>query len=375
MIYFDNAATTAYKPPAVRNAAANALTYLCANPGRSGHTAAQRASMLVYRARNHIADLIGAADSENVLFTAGCTDALNLAVLGTVKKGGHVVTTAFEHNSVLRPLYALRHEGIIRLTVIPPRTDGLIAAADVIGAIRPDTYLVAVSHIGNVTGAVADVAAIGKATRERGVLLLVDGAQSVGYTPIDVDEMHVDMLALAPHKGLHAAMGVGVLYAGAHVPLMPIRYGGTGTMSSSPEQPLDRPEGFEAGTLPLPAIATLSPAVAFVRQHGHDVAVQVSALCDHVLEGLKAIDGVTVYTPSVHGGIAAFNVRDYRSDHVADILSSEYDIAVRGGLHCAPLAHQALGTSTQGIVRAAFGYDNTFAQADFFLKAVKEIAS
>lgn len=374
MIYLDNSATTAYKPQAVIRAAANALEYLSANPGRSGHSASLKAGMLVYRARQHMAAFLG-GQPDNVLFTGGCTDALNLGILGTVRKGGHVVTTAFEHNSVLRPLFELKREDIIRLTVVPPRDDGLIHVEDVRAALESDTYLVAAGHIGNVTGAVTDVAAIGQIAHKYNAMLLVDGAQSVGYTAVNVEELNADMLAVAPHKGLHAAMGVGILYAGMRVPLTPVRYGGTGTLSSSVYQPHDRPEGFESGTLPLPAIATLIPAIDWVTEHSQDLRSRIQSVTDYVLEELKKIEGVTVYTPAVHGGIAALNIRDYASDHVADILSSEYDIAVRSGLHCAPLAHKALGTEKRGIVRASFGYETTFAQADMFLRAVREIAS
>lgn len=373
MIYMDNSATTSFKPESVVHAAANAVKYLSANPGRSGHSASLKAGMLVYRARKKIAETIG-AKPENIIFTAGCTDALNLAILGTVRRGGHVVTTAYEHNSVLRPLYALERENIITLTVVYPRKDGLIHCEDVTDAVTGETYLIAAGHISNVNGAVTHVSEIGKFAKSKGILMLCDGAQSVGYAETRVDDSSIDMLAIAPHKGLHAAMGVGILYAGDSVPLTPIRYGGTGTMSSSVYQPLDRPEGFESGTLPLPAIATLVPAVSWVNENKSELNMRIGAVTDYVLDALKKTENVTVYTPSVHAGIAAFNIRDYSSEHVADILSAEYDIAVRSGLHCAPLAHKAMGTSRQGIVRASFGWENNFAQADMLLRAVREIA-
>ena len=373
MIYFDNSATTQYKPECVINATVNAMKFLSANPGRSGHSASIKAGLLVHRTRRKVADFIG-CDPSRVVFTLNCSDALNMAILGSVRRGGHVVTSACEHNSVLRPLFELRREGVIDLTVLDPDESGHVSVADTARALRKNTYLVAVGSVSNVTGSVAPVHEIGRLCRSRGILYLCDAAQSGGYTDIDMHDSCIDMLALAPHKGLHAPMGVGVLALGENVRLNPIRFGGTGTMSESVYQPMDVPEGFETGTLPLPAIAGLCAGVSWTAENAHIHRPKLSYLTDYLLDGLKKIDRVTVYTPPVHGAIAAFNVRDYKSEHVADILSSEYDIAVRSGLHCAPKMNEHLGTTAQGIVRASLGCDNTLEQCDFLLRAVAEIA-
>ncbi len=373
MIYFDNSATTRFKPECVINAMVNAMKFLSANPGRSGHSASVKASLLVHRARCRVAGLVN-ADPSRVIFTLNCSDALNMAVLGTAKKGGHVITSMCEHNSVLRPLFELRREGVIELTVLKPCSSGHVSAEDAERAIRKNTYMIAIGSMSNVTGSVAPVHDLGRICRKNGLLYLCDAAQSGGYTDINMRESNIDMLALAPHKGLHAPMGVGVLALSERVSPNPIRFGGTGTMSESVYQPMDIPEGFETGTLPLPAIAGLTAGISWVEANAHDFRPKLSSLSDYLLSRLKKISGVTVYTPSAHGAIAAFNIRDYKSEHVADILSSEYDIAVRSGLHCAPKMHEFLGTTAQGIVRASLGCDNTKEQCDFLLQAVSEIA-
>lgn len=377
MIYFDNSASTIFKPREVVCAVSNALAFLSANPGRSGHSAAMRAAALVARARQKCADYFGLKDSDGVIFTDNCTGALNLAILGTARRG-HIVTTALEHNSVLRPLYALKTRGEASFTAVNPVCGGAVTAEAVERAIRPDTYLVAVNHVSNVTGAIAPVAEIGRLCRRRGLLFLVDGAQSGGYVDIDMDETNIDMLAIAPHKGLHAAQGVGVLLVGkrAKAALRPIRYGGTGTSSNSLTQPTDFPDGFESGTLPTPAIAGLCAAICRAEKHALFERETVAALSRRLRRGLAAIDGVKILSPeNALNGIAAFNVRDYESGDVADILSSEYDVCVRGGLHCAPLAHKYLGTLSVGAVRVSLGFDNTSGEVDFFIRAVSEIAA
>lgn len=376
MIYFDNSASTIYKPREVVCAAANALRFLSANPGRSGHSAAMRGAALVASARRKCAAFFGLKDCDGVIFTENCTEALNLAIFGTARRG-HVMTTALEHNSVLRPLYALKSRGNVSFSVVSPGCGGAMTAEAVERAIRPDTYLVVVNHVSNVTGAIAPIAEIGRVCRRRDVLFLVDGAQSGGYVDIDMDEMNVDMLAIAPHKGLHAPQGVGALLVGdrAKAALRPILYGGTGTASDELSQPSDFPDGFEAGTLPGPAIAGLCAALCRCEREGYKDREIINELSLRLRRGLYSIDGVKILSPeNALSGIVAFNVRDYDSGEVADILSSEYDICVRAGLHCAPLAHKYLGTLGRGAVRVSLGYDNTLREVDFFLRAVGEIA-
>lgn len=375
MIYFDNSASSFHKPAEVINAVKNALSFLSANPGRSGHSAAMKAANLVYSARSKCAEFLGLNDPNRVIFTDNCTGALNLAILGSVKRGGHVVTTVFEHNSVLRPLFELKRRGIISLSVAQPDCSGVITADAIERLITPKTYLVAVNHVSNVTGAIAPIHEIGKICRKHNILFSVDGAQSVGYVDFDMQGANVDMLAVAPHKGLHAPQGVGVLCVSERVVLRPVKYGGTGTASHELRQPDDMPEGFESGTLPTPAIAGLCAAIGVCRRDSFNRRRTVSELSSRLRRGLSSISGVKILSPeNALSGITAFNIDGLDSESVSDVLSSDYDICVRAGLHCAPLAHEYLGTLKSGAVRVSLGYDNTAAEIDFFLKAVKEIA-
>lgn len=375
MIYFDNAATGGEKPDCVINAAVNAMRHLSANPGRSGHSLSLKAGMLVYSVRKKLAHMLGASDAERILFSLNCTQALNTALLGSAVSGGNVITTALEHNSVLRPLFEMQRAGRITVSVVPPGENGAVTVEGIERALTPRTYLVAVNHISNVTGAIAPLHEIGKFCRKKGLRFLVDGAQSVGYGDIDITEQNIDYLAVAPHKGLHALQGVGVLALGDDVQLRPTLYGGTGTQSESVFQPNELPEALEAGTLPTPAIAALGAAVTYNEKTRVETRRKLRELSGYLLESLARIPGVHIYTaPETFNGIVSFTVDNISSMDVSNILSAQYDIAVRGGLHCAPLIHRHLGTLQTGIVRASLGAQNTFGEADFFVRAIREIA-
>ena len=376
MIYLDNSATTSFKPPQVINAVKNSLEFLSANPGRGGHTASKKAGLLVYKTRTRAAKFLGVEDESRIIFTSGCTQALNLALLGSVKIGGHVITTAYEHNSVLRPLFELKKAGRISLTVISPCSSGAVSPEQIERAIGRDTYLIVTNHVSNVTGAETDVEEIGKIARKKGILYLVDGAQSVGYKSVSLSRINADMLAIAPHKGLHAPQGVGILALSDRARLRPIIFGGTGTSSESVYQPLELPEALEAGTLPTPAIAGLSSALDWTEKNMPRLSEKIIALSEHLTDELMKIHGVTVYSKGgAKNGLVAFNVDTLSSGEVADILSDQYDICVRGGLHCAPLVHKHFGTMNKGMVRVSLGVENTVAEIEFLLRAVAEIST
>lgn len=378
MIYLDNSASSFYKPPCVVNAVKNALEFLSANPGRSGHPAAVKAAALVFAAREKCADFLGLKDSDGIIFTDNCSGALNLAVLGTLTNGGHVVTTAFEHNSVLRPLYELKSRGKVTLSVAMPDKNGVITADSIESLINEKTRLVIVNHVSNVTGAIAPVAEIGKICRKKDIIFLVDAAQSAGYLDIDMQSANIDLMAVAPHKGLHAPQGVGVLAVGerARKSLRPIKFGGTGTESYRLSQPTDFPEGFETGTLPTPAIAGLCAAISWCRKNELKNRETVNELSMLLRKGLENTDGIKILSPpNALSGIIAFNITGAKSESVGDVLAAEYDICVRAGLHCAPLIHEAMGTLKSGAVRVSLGCDNTAGEVKFFLKAIREIAA
>lgn len=374
-IYFDNAATSSPKPPEVLERVNAALTEFNANPGRSGHSAALSAAREVLSARERLAALMNAGEETNIAFAFNCTDALNLAIKGALRYGDHVITTQLEHNSVLRPINALAARGRISLSIVSPRADGFVDPEDIRASIRKNTRLIAVTHASNVTGAIQPVAAIGELARREGILYLIDGAQAIGATPVNVRALSCDLYAFPGHKSLLGPMGTGGLYIRPGVVLRTLREGGTGTDSESMLQPDERPERYESGTLNLPGIAGLGAGCAFVAKRVSAIMSHERELTGALYEGLSAIRGAEIYSPreeAARAGIVSFNLPGMTSSDVADRLG-RMGIAVRGGLHCAPGAHRFLGTLRRGAVRASVGYANTFEEVDAFLNVVNAI--
>ena len=374
-IYFDNAATSSPKPPEVLERVNAALTEFNANPGRSGHSAALSAAREALSARERLASLMNAGEETNIAFAFNCTDALNLAIKGALRYGDHVITTQLEHNSVLRPINALAARGRISLSIVSPRADGFVDPEDIRASIRKNTRLIAVTHASNVTGAIQPVAAIGELARREGILYLIDGAQAIGATPVNVRALSCDLYAFPGHKSLLGPMGTGGLYIRPGVVLRTLREGGTGTDSESMLQPDERPERYESGTLNLPGIAGLGAGCAFVAKRVSAIMSHERELTGALYEGLSAIRGAEIYSPreeAARAGIVSFNLPGMTSSDVADRLG-RMGIAVRGGLHCAPGAHRFLGTLRRGAVRASVGYANTFEEVDAFLNAVNAI--
>ena len=374
-IYFDNAATSHPTPYCVVQAVKRALTEANANPGRSGHRAAIEAGRIVLDCRERLATLLGAGDAMRVVHCFNCTDALNLAIKGSLHVGDHVVATCLEHNSVLRVLYALAQRGRITLTLVSPGPDGFVDPEDVRGALTPATALIVCTHASNVTGAIQPVAAIGQVAKAAGVRSLIDGAQALGGMPGDVKALGCDLYAFPGHKSLLGPQGTGGLYIAGGIRLNPLREGGTGTDSNSLLQPETLPERYESGTVNLPGIAGLAAGCEYVASRLSQIMMQERELTQALYEGLNAMDGVTLYSPAQEAGragIVCFNVGDLPSAQAADALARR-DIAVRGGLHCAPEAHRFLGTLRRGAVRASIGHANTFEEVERFLQAVRAL--
>ena len=374
-IYFDNAATSHPKPYCVVQAVKRALTEANANPGRSGHRAAIEAGRIVLDCRERLATLLGAGDAMRVVHCFNCTDALNLAIKGSLHVGDHVVATCLEHNSVLRVLYALAQRGRITLTLVSPGPDGFVDPEDVRGALTPATALIICTHASNVTGAIQPVAAIGQVAKAAGVRYLIDGAQALGGMPVDVKALGCDLYAFPGHKSLLGPQGTGGLYIDPGIRLNPLREGGTGTDSHSLLQPETLPERYESGTVNLPGIAGLAAGCEYVASRLSQIMMQERELTQALYEGLNAMEGVTLYSPAQEAGragIVCFNVGDLPSAQAADALARR-DIAVRGGLHCAPEAHRFLGTLRRGAVRASIGHANTFEEVERFLQAVRAL--
>ena len=370
MIYLDNAATTNYKPQEVIDAVNECLTKYPYNPNRSGNKLSLQLQQRLYEARNKLHLLLNNDSELHVAFTGGCTAALNLAILGTASRG-HIIITATEHNSVLRPVMQLKKKGYVEVSVAVPNENGEITADEIARLMRKDTYLVCVSHASNVSGTPQKVYDIGQLCRKRDVKLLVDCAQSIGYFPIDMTKNCVDMVAIAAHKGLHAMQGAGALLFSERAIPRPINFGGTGTESHLYFQPSTVPDCLESGTLPCPAIMAMNAGVDWWLKNWQSNRETVAEMQKEILDGLKQIKRVTVYSRENNSGIVAFNVGNRDSTEIADVLSEKYDIAVRGGLQCAPLMHKYLGTLQQGVVRASVSCITTKQECYSFLNAVE----
>ncbi len=369
MIYFDNAATGGQKPDSVLSAVSSAIK-LCANPGRSGHKLSLSCANLVQSCRRELCAFFDGYSSERVIFTKNCTEALNIAIFGVLKAGDHVITTPMEHNSVLRPLRYLQKTGVIDLDICT-LSHGNVRASDIQKLLRPNTKLVAVTGASNVTGAIPPLEEI-RNVLPKSVLLLVDGAQSCGHIPLSMRALGVDMLTLAGHKGMLGIQGSGALLFSERVELSPLLHGGTGSISLSLEMPDFYPDALEAGTLAFPAVVSLLEGVRHLFIYFEQVYKKNYALTEYLLDGLKNLPLYTTYSLPNACGIVAFAHKHMQSEYLASVLSSSYDVAVRGGLHCAPLMHEALGTQS-GLVRVSFSHFNSTGEIDELLSALKAL--
>ena len=373
MIYLDNSATTYIKPKEVIKAVNDSLLHYSANPGRSGHKASIKTALKIEEVREKLAKHFNVSSGQNVIFTMNCTQALNLAILGSVKVGGHVVCTENEHNSVLRPLEFLKSQGKIDYTVAYQSNPIGITLDDIKKCVKDNTYLVICNHISNVNGSKADIKSIGKYCKEHNLIFLVDGAQSCGHEKIDMKEFCIDYLTVAGHKGFYAPQSIGALIMNDRYRPEPILYGGTGTNSLELFQPSIYPERLESGTISSPLILGLGAGIDFVEENYKEIVNKLDDLTTYLNYELSKL-GVTNYTqPENSHGVVAFNIKDVHSNEIADILNDKYDICVRSGYHCAPLKHKALGTLEQGAVRVSISYFNTFSEIQRLVFAVKHI--
>ena len=381
-IYLDNAATSWPKPEPVYRAVDHYQRQLGAPAGRSGYAEAVQVSQTVETARHDLARLLGVRDASHLLFTAGGTDSLNLALHGLLRPRDHVVTTVIEHNSVLRPLAYLQQARDVSMSYVGCGAEGIIDPDDVKRAITPRTRLVALSHASNVTGAIQPLNEIIDVAHRLGALVVVDAAQTVGHLPISVADLEVDLLAASGHKGLLGALGTGLLYVrpGVESQLESLRQGGTGTQSNIDRQPDDLPGKYESGSLNVPGLFGLGAAAEYLRERGIDnIRRHDRTLAERLLAGLAGVRGVRLYGPrdaERRLGVVSISVTGYDPQEVAANLDYAYRIQVRAGLHCAPLMHRALNTEAAGgTVRLSLGAFNTAAEVDAAVTAVAEIAS
>lgn len=377
-MYLDNAATSFPKPEQVYEAVLHAMRDIGASPGRGGYRRSLEAGRILFQAREAAAGFFSISDSSRIIFTQNATEALNLALHGTLTAGDHVITTSMEHNSLLRPLYALRNKGV-ELSIVPAASSGVVDVENIRRAVRANTRMIAVSHVSNVCGAIQPIGQLAELCRETGTLFLVDAAQSAGYLPIDVEHGAIDLLAVPGHKGLLGPAGTGLLYAAPHVSLKPLVQGGTGSHSTAEEQPHIMPDGFEAGTHNLPGIAGLYAGIEFVRERGLSAVYQHEFnLLNQAETALRDIPGITVYgppDPSERCAVLSFTASGVDSALLAAELDHGFDISVRAGLHCAPLAHRTLGTLPGGTVRLSPGWSTTREEIAFFSDAVVQCIS
>ncbi len=376
MIYLDNASTTFPKPPVVPAAIQRFMTEIGANPGRGGYALVRQAQEIAVSARVGTANLIGATDVNHVVFTASCTDALNIAIKGVLRPGDHVITTMLEHNSVSRPLESLRSAGTIELTRVGFSPDGFVDPKEIEKSITDNTKLIILTHASNVTGAIQPVKEVAAIARKHGCLFLLDAAQTIGLLDIDVVEMQLDLLAFPVHKAIFAPPGLGVLYVGERAEVKPWREGGTGMDSINPVQPTEFPERLEAGTFNGLAIAGLQAALSVLEPQktlAHER--ELTQIVIDELQGDKRIELFGPSNPNQRVGTISLDIKGITANEVASILDQTYDIAVRAGLHCAPYAHRQLGSFPEGLVRLAPGPFNTKEEIKTTCNALKNIAS
>lgn len=374
-VYLDNAATSYPKPDCVIKAMRGYFKNIGANCGRSAYKSAQETSRLVFETRESIAKLVGVKDSSRIVFTANATEGINTAILGSVKEGDEVITTSMEHNSVMRPLRFLEKEGKIRLEVIKCSEKGELDPDDIKNKITKKTRMVVCTSASNVVGTIMPIREVGKIVKEKGVLFLVDAAQTIGNLPIDVKKDNIDMLAFSGHKGLMGPQGTGCLYIGEGGNPVPLRFGGTGSKSECEFIPEFLPDKYESGTPNTIGIIGLGAGVDFVLKKGvESIKERNQKLTKFLLDELKKIDNVIIYGVQdclKQTSVISFNVKGKRPSDVGEMLDKKYGIAVRCGLHCSPIAHKTMGTFPEGTIRVSTGWFNTKEEVEYFINAIK----
>ncbi len=370
VIYLDNAATSAQKPEIVYETLSSFTRFHSANAGRGTSEESLFSLNAVINAQNAAAELFNISKPQNIAFTQNATHALNAAILGTLSKGGHAVTTVMDHNSVLRPLFRLGN-----FTAVPADRYGFVSPYEIERAIRPDTKMIIISHASNVCGTVQNIKSAAKIARLRKIKLMIDAAQTAGILTIDNSVLGADFIAFSGHKGLMGPLGTGGLYVKEPDELEPVITGGTGSDSEALSQPRTMPDMLHSGTINTPAIAALSEGIKFILKTGtENIIAHERELAELFRNELLNMDGVTVYGSGGNGaiGTVAFNIDGADSFDACAMLSG---FALRGGYHCAPLAHKALGTEKTGAVRASFGLFNTRAHAKALADAVFSAAA
>ncbi len=382
-IYLDNAATSFPKPPGVVEAVHAYLTQIGASAGRGAYREAVESGRILARLREKLRTLFAAGPDDAVIFTLNGTDGLNMAIRGLIRPGDHVVTTALDHNSVLRPLHGLQRRAGVEVTIVGPADDSTrIDAGRIAAALRPKTRAVVFNHASNVTGVLQPLADVAELCRRRGVVLIVDAAQSAGHVPIDFSALGLAALAMPGHKGLLGPLGTGVLILRADLidQTIPLREGGTGSISEAPHQPEFAPDKFESGSHNAVGLAGLLAAVEWIeRQTLAALRQHETALCERFLETVAGCEALRVFgprNPQRRVGVFSVRIEGFDPQELSALLETQFGILTRSGLHCAPLAHRAIGTfDTGGTTRLSFGPFVTPQQVDHAAGALRQLAT
>lgn len=376
MIYLDSSATSFLKPPQVAEAVFRSFNTI-GNAGRGAHAPTLNASRLIYDTREKLAALFGTPDPSRIAFTCNATEALNIAIHGAIHPGEHVITTACEHNSVLRPLYLKEKEGT-ELTIIPADKKGRIRYDLLESSVKSNTSAIVLTHASNLSGNVTDLAFVSNFAKKYGLLLIVDASQTAGSLPINVVKMGIDILCFTGHKGLFGPQGTGGLYVREGLTLSPLKSGGSGIHSFDRQHPTDMPTALEAGTLNGHGIAGLNAGLDYILSTGvKNIHAKEISLARRFVNGISDISDLKLYgdiDAPLRTPIISLNIGNMSSASVSDILWEDYEICVRAGAHCAPLMHKTFGTEKQGAVRFSFSCFNTETEIDTAIRAMHEIA-
>ena len=376
MIYFDNSATTYPKPLPVIKKANEALRRYSFNSGRGGYKASLIAAEKIYSVRQRIAELFG-FEGQNVVFTKNCTEALNIAIKGSARQGEHIIISSLEHNSVYRVVHSMFLNDIIDYDIAPFSFDSEETVSNFKRLIKKNTSVIVCTHSSNAFGVSLPIKEIGALCRERGIRFIVDGAQGAGVADINAERDNIDILCCAGHKSLFGTMGSGFMAFKNGVKIFPLSFGGTGSESLNPLQPEYSPDRFESGTLNNPAIIALGEGIKYIESIGIDnIYSHELELTSYLYDELKEMKGAKLYTPKPEKSkavpIISFNIGDYSSEKTAQLLAA-YDICVRAGFHCAPLAHKSFKTISSGTVRISPGLFNTYKDCYSFMNVVKKL--
>ena len=374
MIYLDNAATSYPKPDETLQSLVHFVTNVGGNPGRSGHPLSVEAARIIFQAREKLAAFINAKDSERLVFTGNGTESLNLAILGLIAPHDHVITTSLEHNSVMRPLDFLQKTEHVEVSIVPCSEQGELDFEKLKNSLRKNTKAVIINHGSNIIGTVQPIREIRKIIGDR--ILITDACQTVGNVAVDADTLGTDIICFSCHKSLLGIQGLGALYMRKGIDLRPIKFGGTGSRSEFISQPEFLPDKYECGTPNTPGVAALLGGLTFIEKIGAGALIEKKkTLRLYTVKKLSELDGVVLYgDPSKKESlpIISMNVRGVSPSDIGSACNRA-GICVRVGLHCAPIAHRAIGTFPEGTVRISPGYFNRTDDIDQFAEVVNSI--